>query len=74
MIKIDRWLDIESEEFKKLDDASSIRQFMLRGLKCEAIKPDNNGNLYTNDNLRNPLHDKIDGELIGYKWSAKASN
>jgi hypothetical protein len=77
-IKIDRWLDVHSDECKSIDDN---REFTLHCLKLGMREPaflftDSRGYLwgYGKEGKYFPFHLEHGSKLIGLKLSAKASN
>ena len=78
-VKISRWLDIDSEECKELDQDRQFTNKILRfGFEDKWLKVDAQGRVFGLDpqnNLYYPLH--FEGrkkELIGYRITKKAAN
>lgn len=71
MVDIKRWIDIDGEEFKSLEDSSTIRKIINMGLEAGAITLDNNGYMW---NRENPIHAEKGSELVGIRYSKKAVN
>lgn len=71
MVEIDRWIDIDGEEFKQIENAAFIYRFTLRAIELKAIAPDKNGNLYFGDI---PSHVELNGKFVGLRYSKQASN
>lgn len=69
---INRWVDIDSNEFKQIENYSVIRRFTIRSVELKAAIPDKNGNLYTDDGK--PIHAELGKELVGIRLATKASN
>lgn len=69
---ISRWLDLDSPEFKSIEDYTMSRRSTLRAIEVGAIIPDKNGNLYTENGI--PVWDYVNGECVGVRISAKALN
>lgn len=74
MIKIDRWVDINSKEFELLENTKSIKKFIVFSVKVGAVIPDNNGRLFVGGNKNMPLHDNFNSNIIGYRISTMAAN
>jgi hypothetical protein len=69
---IERWIDIDSPEFKQVEQAHAVRKLTLRSLELQIVVPDKNGYLYTVGGL--PLNAELNGKTIGLRYSAKAAN
>jgi len=77
VITIDRWIDLDSEEWNKLPDPKGGKRFIERALACNALIADSNGRLFSNpmDGSKGiPLNDNLDGKVVGIRYPAKASN
>jgi len=74
MIKVERWIDINSEEYKRCSDPKGGRRLIERGLACKALMVDSEGRIYTNGEEKIPLNDTLDGKLVGFRYPARASN
>lgn len=72
LIKVNRWIDLDSDECKALEYYTYIRKVVFTGLEYKIIKPDNSGCLWMVDG--NPVHAKSGEELVGIKYSKKAAN
>lgn len=70
---IDRWVDLDSEEFKQMDHR--FLQFTKDIIRMGICVPDLFGRLWgKGDNCYYPLHDEYAGKNIGYRISKKAVN
>lgn len=78
-IKIDRWVDVDSEECKELDDNYALTKKMIRMLHDKEpayLFTDSLGRLFGKgvDGLYYPFHFESYGKLIGYRLAKKAAN
>lgn len=77
-VKIDHWIDWNSEESKTLDNARAATKQMIRaGFLKGMMIFDTNGRIWGLNDLDNkfyPLHFKNGDRLIGYRMSEKAAN
>lgn len=78
MIKIDRWLDLDSEEYLSWPQALEIKNNVNLTLRLNTIldddsylKIDSNGILYEDGDI---FHRKFPTETVGLKWVAKAAS
>jgi hypothetical protein len=71
-ITVSRWIDIDSQEAKSLEDYSAYRKIIFTGLDCKIIKIDKSGCLFMMDG--NPVHTECNKQLVGIKFSKKAPN
>lgn len=77
-IKVDRWIEVGSEEWKELDDNPS---FTKKCIKLGFMEPayffaDALGRIWGKgeDGLYYPFHFKSFGAIIGYRMSTRAAN
>jgi hypothetical protein len=77
-IKVDRWVDLYSDEVKMMDDDY---QFTMQCVKLGFQEPaylavDFHGRIwgFGVDNIYHPFHFEYKNKLIGYKISKKAAN
>jgi hypothetical protein len=68
-VVIERWIDIESDEFKNKDKFTY--RFTLRSIEVGAVVPDKAGYLWCNGK---PVWAELDGKIVGLRYAAKASN
>lgn len=78
-VKIDRWLDVDSEEFKRIDpDTWVTKQLLRRGLACDALMTDSDGRVWSNpidpNDKRFPLNFTEGGITYGYRIPERAHN
>jgi hypothetical protein len=78
-IQISRWIDIESQECREIDENYSFTKQMIRTLhdqEPQYLFTDQNGRLWGKgvDQRYYPFHMEYKGKLIGYRLSKKASN
>ncbi len=78
MTIVDRWIDLDSEEAKKtVQGYHDVKEFIHAGIKHGLVAPDKLGYLYTVKSGKvdyNPVHVKIDGKVVGFRYLAKAAN
>lgn len=70
-INIKRWIDLESPEFETIENPSVIKKLVKRGVELGAIQVDKNGYMKSGENI---IHVEIGTELVGLRYSSKASN
>lgn len=68
-VVIERWVDIESEEFKNND--RHVYRFTLRSIELGVLVPDKAGYLWFKDQ---PAHAELGGQIVGLRYAAKAVN
>ena len=77
-IRIDRWIELDSEECRSLDDNYAFtKQCLKLGLEEPAMLAfDSSGRIWGRgvDNVFYPFHMEYKGQLIGYRLSKKAAN
>lgn len=76
-IKVDEWVDVESEKFQQVCQERGAFDYILKvGLRDPAfIHADALGRLWGKGSHEwFPFHDVIDGRTYGYRISKKASN
>ncbi len=78
-IQVDRWVEVESDECRTLDDNYSLTKKMIHMLhdkKPAYLFTDSLGRLFGKgtDGLFYPFHFEYNGKLIGYRLSKKAAN
>lgn len=78
-IKIDRWIDIGSEEWKELDDNPAFTKKVLRfGLEDGWLFTDSLGRVWGKPQEPNkphfPFHFNVGKKLYGYRLPQKAAN
>jgi len=78
-IKISKWIDVESEECRALDDNYALTKKMIRMLyekEPAYLFTDQRGYLWGmgEDGRYYPFHFEYQGKLIGYRLSKKAAN
>lgn len=72
-VKIDRWVDLDSQEFKDLDH--QYPQFTKDIIKMGICESDDLGRLWgKGENYYYPLHDEYAGKLVGYRVAKRAAN
>lgn len=70
-VVVERWVDMDSAEFKKIEHHAWIRRFTLRAIELGAVTIDKAGYIWSNDT---PVHAELDGELVGLRYSVSAVN
>ena len=70
---IERWIDMDSEEYKLTEEPKSGTLLINRGMKCGAITADKNGHLVCG-NEKMPLWTKINGMAVGISCKRLAAN
>jgi hypothetical protein len=78
-IKIDKWLDVDSDEVRSMDDNHSLTKLILRRLYEEQpayLFTDTLGRLWGKgeDSIYYPFHFNYGNKLIGYRLIKKAAN
>jgi hypothetical protein len=78
-IKIDEWIDIESEKCKKLDDNMDLTKKILKmGFEGEPfLFLDDLGRIWGHDPVNNvyyPYHFNVGNKHYGYRMPRKAAN
>jgi hypothetical protein len=77
-IIVDKWLEVESEDCRKMDQNYFLTKRIIElGFQEPAyLMADQNGRLWGRgvDQYWYPFHFEYDGQLIGYKLSKKAAN
>ena len=68
---ITRWIDIESDDFKRTENSAFTYRFVLRGLEIGATHVNSKGHIIANGE---PTYTELDGEVVGLLCLAKASN
>lgn len=78
MITIDRWVDIDSDEYEKLPNPKGCKRLIERGLACGAMIVDKEGRIFcdTFDPKvgKIPLNDTYKGQTIGFRIPSRAAN
>jgi len=77
VIKIDRWIDIESEECKNLDENYSLsKKWMKMLMESNYLKSDSLGRLWCHSENGNffPYHFEVGTKLYGFRLSKVAAN
>lgn len=77
-IKIKRWVDIDSEEAKALDNDRALTKKMLKiGFEEKFMTLDSLGRIWginKENNIYYPFHFENGNDLIGYRIAKKAAN
>ena len=78
-IKIDYWLDVESERCKEIDNNYAFTKKMIKMLYDQSpqyLFTDNLGRFWGcgEDGVYYPFHMEYNGQLVGYRLSKKAAN
>ena len=77
-VKIDRWIDIDSEEAKAKDPDRAFAKKLLRiGFEDGWLQTDSDGRVWGFDPKRNiyyPTHFEDGKKLLGYRIAKKAAN
>lgn len=76
-IKIDEWLEIDSDKWKRLDDTPAFTKKVISyGLEDGWMVINNQGQLYCkwNDKPSVPFHFTLGSKTYGYKMSKRAAN
>jgi hypothetical protein len=68
---LDSWIDMDGADFKRLENQYWIRKAIHVGLETGQVKVDNAGYLWKDSS---PVYAKLDGKLVGLRYSAKAVN
>ena len=70
-VTIDRWIDLDGADFKRVEKHNFIRKIISIGLEGGVITVDKAGYMWQGDN---PVHAELDGQLVGLRFAAKAVN
>lgn len=70
-VNIERWIDMDGEDFKRIEKPTFVRKIVTIGIEGGVIKVDNAGYMWAGEN---PVHAELDGELVGLRYAAKAVN
>ncbi len=74
-IKIDRWVEIDSEECSNLDPDVKLARGWVKKFLGDFLFTDNDGRIWgESDNGYYPLHFEVGTRLYGYRISKKAAN
>lgn len=77
-VKIDRWIDIDSEEAKRIDDNRAFTKKIIKiGFEGSYLFIDTHGRLWGKTkkcDQYSPLHIEHGNKLIGYRMSKNAAN
>jgi hypothetical protein len=75
-IKIDKWIDLYSEECRELDSDYQLTLKWFKILQGETLFTDRDGRLWGRgkDGYLYPFHFEYGKKLIGYRISARAAN
>lgn len=77
-IKIDRWVDLESEECKEMDDTYTFTKKCIRiGFEDGWMLVDSLGRIWgkgSGSTIYFPFHFEFGKKLIGYRLSKQAAN
>jgi hypothetical protein len=75
-IRIDEWVDVESERCKEIDDDYALTKRIVKMLYPEYLFTDTLGRLWGRgeDNLFYPYHFTYGKKQIGFRLSNKAAN
>jgi hypothetical protein len=71
MVNVDSWIDMDSNDFKRLEKCNQIRKIINVGIEGGLIKIDFAGYMWVEDN---PVHAELDGKIVGIRYAAKATN
>lgn len=71
MINIDRWIDLDSQEAKRIEQYNFIRKIINVGIESGQIRIDLNGYMWMKEF---PVHAELDDKLVGLRFAAKAIN
>lgn len=78
VIPIDRWIELDGDECRKLDDNLKLtKQYIKVGLEAKVISYDSLGRIWLwseKNKIYYPMHFEYKKLLIGYKVSKKAAN
>lgn len=70
-VHIERWIDLDSADFKRMENHSWIRQKTLRAVELGVITVDRAGYMWFNET---PIHGELDGQIVGLRLAVKAVN
>ena len=76
-IKINRWLDLDSEECRAKDDNHSLtKQWLKIGMEAKFLFADPNGRIWGRgeNGVYFPYHFNVGSTLYGYRIAKQASN
>lgn len=70
-VNIERWIDLDSADFKRTEKPTFIRKVLNIGIEEGIITVDKAGYMWKGST---PVHTELDGELVGLRYAAKAVN
>lgn len=70
-VNLSRWIDIEGPDFKQVEDHQAVKKLVKTCLELDLITIDKNGYMWYKEY---PVHAEIGLELVGLRYSSKASN
>lgn len=70
-LQIEQWIDMDGEDFKRLEDSVLIRKIVNVRVETGIIKIDNAGYMWEGTN---PVHAELDGKFVGLRYAARALN
>ncbi len=70
-VNIERWIDIDSADFKRLENHGWIRQRTMRAIELDVIVVDKAGYLWFRGQ---PIYAELDGVNVGLRLATKAVN
>jgi len=74
-VKIDRWVDINSEECSNLDPDAKLARDWIKKYVGDFLFTDTDGRIWgESDNGYYPFHFEVGKRLYGYRISKSASN
>lgn len=74
IVNIDRWVDLDSAEARKMERYNKIREYIKIGLEVGLYRMDKEGYMWVTKEPGVPVHGELDGKLVGLRYSAKAAN
>lgn len=72
-VNIDRWIDLNGEEAKKIKQLTMVKKIVTVGLEAKLIVSDKDGYLRRAQN-GNPIYAELDGKFVGLRSAAHAMN
>lgn len=70
-VNVERWIDLDSDEFKKIEHHAWIKRFTLRAIEVGAVTVDKAGYIWHD---KTPVHAELGDEKVGLRYAAKAVN
>lgn len=71
VVSVDTWIDMDGADFKRLENQYWVRKAVNVGIELGLVTVDKAGYMWKDSS---PVYAKLDGKLVGLRYSAKAVN